>query len=76
MKSKLALIPVLGVMVALGIAVPAFAQGDPVSAGFTSLQATALTYIAAGVTLIVAVLGAGFGVRYLVKWVKMAVKAS
>jgi type IV secretory pathway VirB2 component (pilin) len=55
---------------------PAGATGDVISDAFTTLQGTLLGYLGDAVVVIIALLGLGSGIRFLVKWIRKAVSSS
>lgn len=52
-----------------------FATTDPVAGGFTSLGTTLTTYIGEAIVLILLIFGLGLGIRLLIKYARMAIKA-
>jgi hypothetical protein len=49
---------------------------DAVDDGFTGLATTLLSYVGEGVVLVVAVAGVAMGVRFLIKYARLAFRAS
>ena len=55
---------------------PSLASADAISSGFTTEQTTLVGYLGDAVTLVIALLGLGVGIRFLVKWVRKAAAGS
>ena len=62
--------------VALISAAPQLASADAISSGFTTEQTQLVGYLGDAVTLVIALLGLGVGIRFLVKWVRKAAAGS
>lgn len=61
---------------ALVVLVPSVSGADVISSAFTTEQTTLLGYLGNAVTLIIALLSLGVGIRFLVKWVRKAASGS
>jgi uncharacterized membrane protein len=63
-------------VLALVIAAPSISGADVISSAFTTEQTTLVGYLGDAVTLVIALLGLGVGIRFLVKWVRLAGRGS
>ena len=61
---------------ALIAAAPQMASADVISSAFTTEQTQLVGYLGDAVTLVIALLGLGVGIRFLVKWVRKAAAGS
>ncbi len=64
---------ILATAVLTGIASAATLTGTPITSGFASAQTSLLVYMGLAVGLVIALVLAGAGIRFLAKWIKLAV---
>lgn len=76
LKSKAGMVSAaLATFVAV-VTVSGVAGADAISSAFTTEQTTLTGYLGDAVVLVIALLGLGAGIRFLVKWVRKAVASS